>query len=165
MRVKIIFFLLALSLAKISGRAQEAADQIGNGVYTERLEDLRLVRVERFSSPDEFAQYRGPNNSNKPLQVRSSHFIARYNPVLLALKGAMLLYQRALSEQLAKKCPYEITCSNFSKLSIQEFGVLKGVFIGADRLLRCNRIGLLDIHPVNINPLSGQIIDPPNLYR
>jgi putative component of membrane protein insertase Oxa1/YidC/SpoIIIJ protein YidD len=168
MHFKTVFFLLALASANVSGKAQVSAGQtveIKQLEDGEGREDLRLVRAERFSRPDEFAHYHGAGNSDKPMRNKSSNFVARYNPVSLAFKGAMLIYQRALSEQLAKQCPYEISCSNFSKLSIQEFGMFKGVFIGADRLLRCNRIGILDIHSIDINPITGGIIDPPNLYR
>ena len=116
-------------------------------------------------NPDEFAHYHGAGNNEAALQNRHSGVIAQYNPVSLVLKGALLGYQKLVSEQLARSCPYEITCSNFSKLAIQHFGIFKGLFISADRILRCNRIGLLDVSPVSIDPDTGGIIDSPNMYR
>ena len=127
--------------------------------------DLRLIGERNFGAPDEFAHYHGAGNSEQVLQNRHQSFIARYNPVSLVLKGALLGYQKLVSEQLARSCPYEITCSNFSKQAIGEFGIFKGVFISADRILRCNRIALLDISPLNVNPATGAIIDSPNMYR
>ena len=127
--------------------------------------DLRLIGERNFGAPDEFAHYHGAGNSEQVLQNRHQNFIARYNPVSLVLKGALLGYQKLVSEQLARSCPYEITCSNFSKQAIGEFGIFKGVFISADRILRCNRIALLDISPLNVNPATGAIIDSPNMYR
>jgi putative component of membrane protein insertase Oxa1/YidC/SpoIIIJ protein YidD len=127
--------------------------------------DLQLIRDQHFSAPGEFAHYHGTGNSEQALQSRHTHFIDRYNPVSLVLKGALLGYQKLVSEQLARSCPYQITCSNFSKQAIQEFGIFKGVFISADRILRCNRIGLLDVSPLNIDPATGAIIDSPNMYR
>jgi putative component of membrane protein insertase Oxa1/YidC/SpoIIIJ protein YidD len=128
-------------------------------------DDLDLIRSQTFSGPDEFAHYHGKGNNDKALQSRQSNAFARYNPVTLVLKGALLGYQKLVSEQLARSCPYEISCSNFSKQAIHEFGIFKGVFISADRILRCNRIGVLDISPVRINPVTGAIIDSPNMYR
>ena len=128
-------------------------------------EDIALIRGQRFSSPDEFAHYHGPVNNEKALQNKHSNAIAQYNPLSLVLKGALLGYQKILSQQLARNCPYEISCSNFSKQSIQEFGILKGVFISADRILRCNRIAFEDVPPLSINHANGHIIDAPNMYR
>ena len=127
--------------------------------------DLELIRDRDFSDPHAFDHYRGKGNNEKWLQNKHRNFLAQYNPVSLLLKGALLGYQKLVSQQLARQCPYEITCSNFSKQAIQEYGIFKGLFISADRILRCNRIGLMDVHPININPLNGAIIDPPNLYR
>lgn len=127
--------------------------------------DLQLVRSRSFGDPNEFAHYHGAGNNEKVLTSRHHSFIAQYNPVSLVLKGTLLGYQKLVSEQLARSCPYEITCSNFSKQAIGEFGIFKGIFISADRILRCNRIGLLDVRPLSINPATGAIIDSPNMYR
>src|SRR5438445_2242963 len=124
----------------------------GASVRAQTAEDLALVKGQRFTTPDEFAHYHGPANNEKALQSRHHNVIAQYNPVSLILKGALLGYQKILSQQLARNCPYEISCSNFSKQAIREFGVFKGVFISADRILRCNRIGFEDLSPLSINP-------------
>jgi putative component of membrane protein insertase Oxa1/YidC/SpoIIIJ protein YidD len=76
----------------------------------------------------------------------------------------MLLYQNVVSAQLSKECPYEITCSNFSKQSIKKFGIVKGLFLSADRLTRCNRIAILDVNFLNIDPLTGGIKDSLDKY-
>ncbi|WP_266364546.1 membrane protein insertion efficiency factor YidD [Tellurirhabdus rosea] len=117
------------------------------------------------SGPPPTAYYDRPGNDADVLQSHRRSWIAQYNPVSLALKGAMLGYQRLVSQQLARSCPYDITCSNFSKQAIERFGVVKGVFLSADRIMRCNRIGLLDVHPLNIHPQRGTILDSPDLYR
>lgn len=128
-------------------------------------EDIALLRGQHFSTPDEFAHYHGAANNEKALQNKHLSVIAQYNPLSLALKGALLGYQKIVSQQLARNCPYEISCSNFSKQSIREFGILKGIFISADRILRCNRIAFEDVAPLSINPVNGHIIDAPNMYR
>jgi putative component of membrane protein insertase Oxa1/YidC/SpoIIIJ protein YidD len=127
--------------------------------------DLQLIRDRSFSDPGEFSHYHGAGNNDSLLRSRHHSVVAEYNPLALVLKGALLGYQKLLSEQLARSCPYEITCSNFCKQSIREFGAFKGIFISADRILRCNRIGLLDVSYTNIDPATGRIIDSPNMYR
>lgn len=127
--------------------------------------DLRLLADRDFQNSAAFAQYRGAGNSSRVVQYRRQSWLAQYNPVSLALKGAMLGYQRLMSQQLARSCPYQITCSNFSKQAIERYGVVKGVFLSADRIMRCNRIGLLDVTALDINPADGTIIDSLGRYR
>jgi putative component of membrane protein insertase Oxa1/YidC/SpoIIIJ protein YidD len=128
-------------------------------------DDLQLISNKHFFTNEEFQYYQGQYNSAAVLQTKNRSFISKYNPVSITLKGAMFLYQNVLSPQLSKECPYEITCSNFCKESIREFGIAKGILIGADRLMRCNRISLMDVDPLTINQLTGKISDPPSKYK
>ncbi|TAE25135.1 MAG: membrane protein insertion efficiency factor YidD [Cytophagales bacterium] len=127
--------------------------------------DLQLIADREFRTGQEFAQYRRAGNDANALAYRKKSAFARYNPVSLMLKGAMLGYQRLVSQQLARSCPYQISCSNFSKQAIEQYGVLKGVFLSADRITRCNRIGLLDIRPIDIDETDGTILDSLSRYR
>lgn len=137
----------------------------GTMAQTRRQQDLDLIAGRNFRTGQEFAQYRQPGNNANAVQFRQRSWVARYNPVSLALKGAMLGYQRLMSQQLARSCPYQISCSNFSKQAIEQYGVLKGVFLSADRIMRCNRIGLLDVHAIDLDPDTGMIIDSLSRYR
>ncbi len=157
-----LLFIPAILFATVNAIAQTPASA---QTATLSDNDLGLVRGEAFTTPDEFAHYHGAGNSDKTLKNKQHNAIAEYNPISLVLKGALLGYQKLVSQQLGRECPYAISCSNFSKLSIQEFGAFKGIFIGADRLLRCNRIGILDVSPTKIDPNTGRIIDSPNMYR
>ena len=126
-------------------------------------EDLALIRDSRpDNSP---AYYQRPGNNAQVIQTHQTNAIAKYNPLTLVLKGTMLAYQHVISPQLSRHCPYEITCSNFSKQAIGEFGIVKGVFLSADRILRCNRIGVLDTDPLDFNEQNGTIKDSPNKYQ
>ncbi|WP_040007192.1 membrane protein insertion efficiency factor YidD [Fibrisoma limi] len=127
--------------------------------------DWQLVSERNFQTDNEFAQYRRPGNDVQAVVYKQRSWLAMYNPLSLALKGAMLGYQRLMSQQLARSCPYQTTCSNFSKQAIQQFGTLKGVFLSADRIMRCNRLGLLDVHTLSRDPVDGSIVDTPDLYR
>lgn len=127
-------------------------------------DDLALIRLQPEAAENS-SYYTGQLNNRKVLQTQQQTIVAKYNPVALVLKGTMFVYQHVISPQLSRGCPYEITCSNFSKLAIQEYGVVKGIFLSADRILRCNRIGILDVHPLDFNDRTGKIADAPNKYQ
>ncbi|MBE7173823.1 MAG: membrane protein insertion efficiency factor YidD [Williamsia sp.] len=129
----------------------------------EAKDDLALIG--NRSAGGETAYYQRPGNNTRAIQTHHTSALVKYNPVTLVLKGAMAAYQHAISPQLSRHCPYEITCSNFSKQAIQEFGIVKGVFLSADRILRCNRIGVLDTDQLDFNENNGTIMDAPTKYR
>jgi putative component of membrane protein insertase Oxa1/YidC/SpoIIIJ protein YidD len=128
------------------------------------LTDLELISAEPVAA-SAGSYYGSPLNNRAVMETHRHNVLAGYNPAALLLKGTMFVYQHVISPQLSRGCPYEITCSNFSKQSIREFGIVKGVFLSADRILRCNRIGILDVSPLDINEKNGKFIDPPNKYR
>ncbi len=127
--------------------------------------DDSLIASAGFYHPGDFSYYGLPGNSQQLMKGQNKSFIANYNPFSLLLKGSMWAYQNILSAQLSAPCPYEISCSNFAKASIREFGAIKGVAIAADRLMRCNRISLMDVSPLDIDPVNHHIIDKPGKYR
>lgn len=90
--------------------------------------------------------------------------IVKYNPVSLLFGGMLFTYQAFISSQIAADCPYEVSCSAFSKQSIQEFGLIKGLALSADRLTRCTKSSVKHIHPLRLSE-SGNIIDFPSYYR
>ena len=47
-------------------------------------------------------------------------------------------YQRWISPLRPRRCRYEPTCSAYAREAIERFGVLRGLLLGAWRLLRCN---------------------------
>ena len=53
------------------------------------------------------------------------------------------LYQYILSPYLGNNCRYLPTCSEYFIESIEEFGLLKGSFLGLKRILSCHPIKLL----------------------
>lgn len=127
--------------------------------------DDSLIAVTTFHQPGEFAYYQRPGNTGTMMQMKNKSSIARYNPVTLTLKGTMWFFQNVISPELSSPCPYEISCSNFAKQSIHEFGIIKGMAIAADRLMRCNRISLAEVPPINLDPVTRYIIDDPSRYR
>ncbi len=99
------------------------------------------------------------------LQSGSDRLYNKYNPLRLALAGMMFVYQRFVSPQIPADCLYHTSCSNFSILLIQEYGMIKGSIATADRLMRCNRIAVFDIHPMQIHEESGRATESTGVYR
>lgn len=91
--------------------------------------------------------------------------IKKYNPLALTLGGLMYTYQRFISPQLPSQCLYHHSCSGFSIRLIEEFGLIGGVVTTADRLMRCNRMAAVDIHPMHIHESSGRVLETPAIYR
>lgn len=94
----------------------------------------------------------------------SNTAIINYNPITLTFSSALYIYQKVISPQLQSRCPYEISCSAFSFASIQEYGLLKGVALSADRLTRCTQFTTIDMLPSQMNERSGMLIDNPSKY-
>ncbi|MGB2762401.1 MAG: membrane protein insertion efficiency factor YidD [Minisyncoccales bacterium] len=47
-------------------------------------------------------------------------------------------YQGFISPGLGKHCRFYPSCSEYCYLSIQKYGILKGLFFGIKRILRCH---------------------------
>jgi putative membrane protein insertion efficiency factor len=58
--------------------------------------------------------------------------------LLLLLRAPILLYQRAVSPALPRRCKYEPTCSRYAVQALGRYGILRGLTLAAWRLLRCN---------------------------
>jgi uncharacterized protein len=127
--------------------------------------DLLAITKQDFDHPAKFSQQGDAYNNGQFMKTRKKTFISHYNPLTLGMGAVMYSYQHVISPLLSRSCPYQISCSNFAKLSIREWGPFKGVFISADRILRCNRLSLLNISPLKINPKTGKILDEPSWYQ
>lgn len=99
------------------------------------------------------------------MTTKSDGFLTNYNPFRLALGGLMFVYQRFISPQMPAECLYHTSCSDFSLSLIHEYGLIKGTVATADRLMRCNRIAVFDIHPLQIHDSSGRALEDTDIYR
>jgi uncharacterized protein len=54
------------------------------------------------------------------------------------VQAPIVLYQRAISPALPRRCKYEPTCSAYAVRALRDFGILRGLVLAAWRLLRCN---------------------------
>lgn len=55
-----------------------------------------------------------------------------------ALTVPIRLYQRLVSPLMRPRCKYIPSCSEYARMAINEFGVVKGTILAGWRLLRCN---------------------------
>ncbi|MBU1309290.1 membrane protein insertion efficiency factor YidD [Rheinheimera muenzenbergensis] len=53
---------------------------------------------------------------------------------LLLLRG----YQRLISPLLGQNCRFQPTCSHYAIAAIERFGVFKGCWLAAKRILKCH---------------------------
>lgn len=64
------------------------------------------------------------------------------------LIGLVRLYQLTLSPWLGMNCRYQPTCSSYAIEALQSYGVLKGSWLAAKRIGRCNPWGGSGYDPV-----------------
>ncbi len=50
----------------------------------------------------------------------------------------IVVYQKAVSPALPRRCKYEPTCSRYAIDAIRTYGILRGVVLAVWRVLRCN---------------------------
>jgi hypothetical protein len=52
--------------------------------------------------------------------------------------GLIKVYRLVLSPFLGQHCRFHPTCSEYTSQAVAEHGVLRGLFLGLRRILRCN---------------------------
>lgn len=67
----------------------------------------------------------------------------------------VVLYQRAISPALPRRCKYEPTCSRYAVQAVREYGILRGLVLATWRLLRCNPWSHGGYDPVEAQGLFG----------
>lgn len=86
----------------------------------------------------EFSEYRVMKSpKRKILNLKNSSFTTKINPLTYLSVGLIFVYQNIFSEQIAAKCSYEISCSEFTKKAIEKHGLILGAFIGFHQLSNC----------------------------
>lgn len=63
-------------------------------------------------------------------------------------KGLIVLYQICISPWLPSSCRFYPTCSQYTLEAIEKYGVGRGIFLGAKRIIRCH-----PFHPGGYDPL------------
>ncbi|MFN2394936.1 MAG: membrane protein insertion efficiency factor YidD [Bacteroidales bacterium] len=146
--IKIIFFFTMLFLLVICSYASSPES------------DLELLKGKQIDE-----KHLVHDHDIHLMRSRSNNLLVRYNPVSLTFGGLMYVYQRFVSPQLPSECLYEHNCSDFSRKLIYKYGLVKGVFTTSDRLMRCNRLSALDVHPLLVNEKTGKVIETIEVYK
>ncbi len=60
----------------------------------------------------------------------------------------IILYQYLISPLFPGSCRFKPTCSEYAKLAILKYGVLKGFFLGLKRLSKCHPWGDSGYDPI-----------------
>jgi putative component of membrane protein insertase Oxa1/YidC/SpoIIIJ protein YidD len=124
--------------------------------------DLELISATDFSTNTIVTYYHNPDiNTTQILQDTTDNF----RPVSKLLYGILYLYQTLISEQISASCLYEISCSNFGKYAILEFGAIKGAFLALDRITRCSGLAIDEIPEYRFNSRTHKFDDKPVYYK
>ncbi len=62
--------------------------------------------------------------------------------------GLLRFYKTWISPWLPSACRFEPTCSEYVRLAVEKHGVLRGLWLGAKRLLRCHPLHAGGYDPV-----------------
>ncbi len=54
------------------------------------------------------------------------------------LIGAIKFYQREISPLYPRRCNFYPTCSQYALQAVEKYGALKGSYLAARRILKCN---------------------------
>ena len=107
--------------------------------------------------------------SNRPaieqngLDTLSTMGIQRVSEAKTLLKGALHLYQVTLSETDMHLCNFAPSCSRFAAASVEQYGIVKGSLLAADRLERCHGMPGSAQHYA-YDPATGRYVDPVGRY-
>jgi putative membrane protein insertion efficiency factor len=72
-----------------------------------------------------------------------------------ALRGAIRLYQLTLAYFFVGACRYEPSCSAYAAEAVERHGALKGGWLAAHRLCRCQPWGAGGFDPVPATPATA----------
>ena len=124
-----------------------------------------LSSIILVSSADEAANLAFIRKVN-PITTPKPQEVVRFNPqetseLKLAATGLIRLYQKFISSQDSPACTFVPSCSRFGMACIQEYGMVRGLLLTADRLLRCN--GSQSSH-YHTDEVTGKYIDAVSDY-
>ncbi len=66
-------------------------------------------------------------------------------------KKLLFFYKKYVSNTIHASCIYTPTCSMYTLDAIEKYGVIRGIFMGMKRILRCNPLHKGGFDPVKEN--------------
>lgn len=97
-------------------------------LLAQNKEITELVRQEVFTMPND-----GIRDTRAFLDNQKNKF----NPINILSASLLYFYQNLVSEQLSGSCSFEISCSEYTKKSIEKLGWFRGVFLGLNQYTNC----------------------------
>ncbi len=95
-------------------------------------------------------------------RVKDIHSSKSLNP----LQWLLNFYELVISDQIAAECDYHPSCGTFSHLALQQNGVIKGLFLTADRLTRCTGYAAFEYPAILFDKEKyGKVLDHPCYYN
>ena len=161
-----------ISLLSLYQRMRSSQNRAGF-VFFLILMSLRLVAQNDIKDIDMIKQHSiledhiHHSHGHNPQFLLSDHpsTLIRYNPLTLVMGSMMWVYQKVVSPQFSSSCLYHPSCSAFSIDLISAYGLIPGIILTTDRLMRCNRLSLMDFRSWDLDPISGKIQESTSLYR
>ncbi|MFL5753193.1 MAG: membrane protein insertion efficiency factor YidD [Bacteroidia bacterium] len=120
-RVHLAVLALLFCCFSLSSIAQEGKEELKNKLLE------RSFSIYRYSKAP----------ARRLLSLRNKSLVYRINPVTYISAGALFIYQNVISQQIQASCMYEISCSEFTKRSIEREGFIKGLLSGINQLTNC----------------------------
>ena len=62
--------------------------------------------------------------------------------------AALLAYKRVISPVLPGRCRFHPSCSDYAREAVERYGALRGVWLAALRLLRCQPFSRGGLDPI-----------------
>ena len=81
-------------------------------------------------------------------------------PAHVISKLLFFAYQRGASPSKGHRCPMSPSCSEYGRLAVEHFGILRGSIMAADRLHRCGHD--LRFYPIVFEDHRSESWDPPD---
>jgi putative membrane protein insertion efficiency factor len=79
----------------------------------------------------------------------NKELLSWYGVFTLPFIGLIKIYQWVISPMLGPKCRFVPTCSQYALQALTKYGVLKGTWLAAKRIVRCNPWGGHGYDPLN----------------
>ena len=76
----------------------------------------------------------------------------------ILMKVLIRIYQYAISPMLGQHCRHTPTCSQYTLLAIEEWGPIRGSWLGLKRIARCHPWGTHGYDPVPRKPSAEKDI-------
>jgi putative membrane protein insertion efficiency factor len=126
------------------------------------LSAIILVSPTPADEASDLAFIRKANPITTPKPQEAVRFnLQETSELKLAAAGLIRLYQEFISSQDGPACNFVPSCSRFGMACIQEYGMVRGLLLTADRLLRCN--GSQSSH-YHTDEVTGKYIDAVSDY-